>query len=128
MTSSAISGRSSPNSCRAVVSSVNSPSSTRRITTSAVKPLVTLATANTVDVVTGTPWARSAMPNARSSTVLVIVVDADDGRAPLAVRHLGELFGEMAHRERQATRCSVLWSVWANGSGNSFICSIVVSS
>ena len=38
------------------------------------------------------------------------------------------LVGPVATEERQPTRRSVLWSVWAKGSASSFICSIVVSS
>ena len=53
VTSSSTSGRSSPRSDRAVVSSASTPSSTRRITARAVKPLPPLATANRVSTVFG---------------------------------------------------------------------------
>ena len=69
MTSSAISGRSVPSSDRAVVSYAIVPSSIRETTASAVNPFEPLAIANRVPGVFAIPYARSASPTARSSTV-----------------------------------------------------------
>ena len=62
VTASSTSGRSSPSSSRARVSSDSTPSSTRRITVSAVSGLAPLATPIRVDGVIATPYARSARP------------------------------------------------------------------
>src|SRR5512134_153210 len=69
VTSSAIRGRSSPSTERAVVVSRSVPSSTRLITTSAVKAFVPLASANTVSTLFSMPWARSARPYAFVSSM-----------------------------------------------------------
>ena len=62
VTSSAIRGRSSPSSDRAVVPSARVPRSTRAMTASAVSVFVPLAVANWVSTVLGIRWARSANP------------------------------------------------------------------
>ena len=62
VTSSAIRGRSSPSTERAVVVSSRVPSSTRLITVRAVNPFVALAVANRVSTVLGMACARSARP------------------------------------------------------------------
>ena len=54
VTSSRISGRSSPSTERAVVESSSEPSSIRLATVTAVKPFVPLAIANCVSTVFGT--------------------------------------------------------------------------
>ena len=53
VTSSAISGRSSPSTERAVVESSSEPASIRLTTASAVRPFVALAVANRVSIVFG---------------------------------------------------------------------------
>ena len=53
------------------------PRSTRLITTNAVRVFVPLAIANTVSIVLGTSWARSASPYAVQSSVFARAVHAD---------------------------------------------------
>ena len=69
VTPSPTSGRSSPSSDRAVVSSRSVPCSTSAMTVTAVRLFVPLAMANCVSTVAGMPWARSASPYAAQTTV-----------------------------------------------------------
>ena len=62
VTSSAMSGRSSPSSERAVVPSARVPSSTRLMTASAVMPFEPLAMATCESTAMGIPCRRSASP------------------------------------------------------------------
>ena len=62
VTSSEISGRSSPSTERAVVARSSRPSSTSDTTASAVSAFAPLAIANCVSTVFAIPWARSAIP------------------------------------------------------------------
>ena len=70
MTSSPMSGRSSPRTERAVVAELEDPSSIRLTTASAVRPFVPLAIPNWVSIVFGIPWPRSASPYAFASSIV----------------------------------------------------------
>src|SRR6478735_11498236 len=68
VTSSPMSGRSSPTTARTGVSRATRPSATRLTTVRAVRPLQTLAVPNCVSSVLGRSWARSARPCAEACT------------------------------------------------------------
>ena len=77
--------------------SESTPSSTRRITVRAVNPLAPLATPIRVSTVSGTPWARSASPNACAIGASPRLVDADDPGEPGGLGHLPDRRADHAH-------------------------------
>ncbi len=82
VTSSPISGRSSPSTERAVVVSSRAPSWISRTTVSAVNPLPPLAIPNWVSSVFGIWWRRSASPYAFWNSTAPATVDPNDAGEP----------------------------------------------